>query len=134
VPLIVEVAAGLVRDDAGRYLITQRRRGSHLEGVWEFPGGKVELHENPRQCLQRELAEELGATFAVGELVETVRWQYPDRTIVLHFFACRLERGPIEPREGQAMAWVPADDLERYEFPPADRALIQRLRGAAGAG
>ena len=126
-PLTVEVAAGLVRDDAGRYLITQRRRGSHLEGLWEFPGGKVELHENPRESLRRELAEELGATFAVGELVETVRWEYPDRTIVLYFFACRLEHGSIEPCEGQAMAWVGPEALDRYEFPPADRALIERL-------
>lgn len=127
-PLIVEVAAGLIRDDRGRYLITQRRRGSHLAGLWEFPGGKKELHESPQECLRRELAEELSATFAVGDLVETVRWEYPDRTVVLHFFACRLESGAIEPREAQAMAWVSPEALDRYEFPPADRALIDHLR------
>lgn len=128
-PLIVEVAAGLIRDDRGRYLITQRRRGSHLAGLWEFPGGKRELHESPQECLRRELAEELSATFAVGGLVETVRWEYPDRTVVLHFFACRLESGTIEPREAQAMAWVAPDALDEYAFPPADRALIDLLRG-----
>lgn len=127
-PLSVEVAAALIRDDRGRYLITQRRRGSHLAGLWEFPGGKMELHESPRECLRRELAEELAATFAVGDLVETVRWEYPDRTVVLHFFACWLESGTIEPREAQAMAWVAPEALDEYEFPPADRALIQRLR------
>lgn len=126
-PLIVEVAAGLIRDDRGRYLITQRRRGSHLAGLWEFPGGKKELHESPQQCLRRELVEELSATFTVGDLVETVRWEYPDRTVVLHFFACRLESGAIEPREAQAMAWVAPEELEAYEFPPADRALVDRL-------
>ena len=88
-PLVIEVAAGLIRDAAGRYLITQRRRGSHLAGLWEFPGGKVEAGETPAACLRRELTEELSATFAVGALVETVRWEYPDRTVVLHFFACR---------------------------------------------
>lgn len=126
-PLIVEVAAGLIRDDRGRYLITQRRRGSHLAGLWEFPGGKKELHESPQQCLRRELVEELSATFTVGDLVETVRWEYPDRTVVLHFFACRLESGAIEPREAQAMAWVAPEELDAYDFPPADRALIDRL-------
>jgi 8-oxo-dGTP diphosphatase len=131
VPLVIEVAAALIRDDGGRYLITQRRRGSHLEGLWEFPGGKVEAGETPATGLRRELQEELGATFTVGDLVETVRWEYPDRTVVLHFFDCRLQSGEIVPREGQAMAWVAADALAAYDFPPADRELIARLRRRA---
>jgi mutator protein MutT len=130
VPLVIEVAAGLIRDDAGRYLITQRRRGSHLAGLWEFPGGKVEAGETPAAGLRRELIEELSATFAVGDLVETVRWEYPDRIVVLHFFDCRLESGPIVPREEQAMAWVESARLGDYDFPPADRELIQRLSRA----
>jgi 8-oxo-dGTP diphosphatase len=128
VPLVVEVAAGLIRDAHGRYLITQRRRGSHLAGLWEFPGGKLESGETPAAGLRRELTEELAATFAVDRLVETVRWEYPDRLIVLHFFECRLESGAIEPREEQAMAWVEPARLGDYDFPPADRTLIERLR------
>src|SRR5438876_12311058 len=69
VMLVIEVAAALIRDAAGRYLITQRRSGSHLEGLWEFPGGKREPHESFEQCLRRELTEELAATFRVGKLV-----------------------------------------------------------------
>lgn len=126
-PLVVEVAAGLIRDAAGRYLITQRRRGSHLAGRWEFPGGKLEAGETPAAGLRRELEEELSATFAVGELVETVRWEYPDRTVTLHFFDCRLESGTIAPREEQAMEWVEPARLTDYDFPPADRELIERL-------
>jgi mutator protein MutT len=126
-PLHIEVAAALIRDAAGRYLITQRRRGSHLAGLWEFPGGKLEAGESPERALLRELSEELGATFVVGALVETVRWEYPDRTVVLHFYDCRRESGTIEPREGQAMAWVAPTDLPTYDFPPADRAVIDRL-------
>jgi len=126
-PLVIEVAAALIRDTAGRYLITQRRRGSHLAGLWEFPGGKLEAGESPAIALRRELTEELGATFHVGKLVETVRWEYPDRTVVLHFHDCRVESGAIEPREGQAMAWVETERLAAYDFPPADRALIERL-------
>jgi 8-oxo-dGTP diphosphatase len=127
-PLVIEVAAGLIRDEAGRYLITQRRRGSHLAGLWEFPGGKVEAGESPAACLRRELVEELSATFTVGEMVETVRWEYPDRIVVLHFFACRHESGPIAPREEQEMTWVEPASLADYDFPPADRELINRLR------
>lgn len=127
-PLIVEVTAALVRDEAARYLITQRRRGSHLEGLWEFPGGKRRVEESLENCLHRELEEELGADFEVGEHVETVRWEYPDRVIVLHFYRCRLRSGTIESREGQAMAWVRPEDFSRYEFPPADAELIRRLR------
>jgi mutator protein MutT len=127
-PLVLDVAAGLIRDAAGRYLITRRRRGSHLAGLWEFPGGKVEAGESPAACLQRELTEELSATFTVGALVETVRWEYPDRTVVLHFFDCRHAAGPIVPREQQAMQWVEPARLADYDFPPADRELIERLR------
>jgi 8-oxo-dGTP diphosphatase len=127
VPLVIEVAAGLIRDAAGRYLITQRRRGSHLEGLWEFPGGKLEAGETPAATLRRELQEELSAIFTVGNLVETVRWEYPDRTVVLHFFDCHLESGDILPTENQAMRWIRPEQLREYDFPPADRELIRRL-------
>ncbi len=128
-PLVVDVAAALIQDVEGRYLITQRRRGSHLEGLWEFPGGKRDAGEDLPSCLARELTEELGARFVVGEKVDTIRWEYPDRTVVLHFYRCRLESGTIEPRESQAMAWVAPQELPRYHFPPADLELIARLRG-----
>lgn len=127
----IDVTAGLIQDGEGRYLITQRRRGAHLEGLWEFPGGKRDAGEELTACLARELTEELGARFTVGEKVDTIQWEYPDRTIVLHFYRCRLAAGTIEPREAQAMAWVAPSELSRYDFPPADSELITRL--AAGA-
>lgn len=130
-PNLVEVAAALIQDEKGRYLITQRRQGSHLAGLWEFPGGKRESGESLEEALRRELTEELSARFAVGERVETVRWEYPERTIVIHFYRCRLESGTIEPREDQAMAWVAPERLSDFDFPPADRDLIARLRGGA---
>jgi 8-oxo-dGTP diphosphatase len=125
---IIEVTAGLIQDADGRYLITQRRRGSHLEGLWEFPGGKREPHESVEGCLRRELAEEVNALFTVGEKIDTIRWEYPDRTVILHFYRCEVESGAIQPLEAQAMAWVDVERLSDYEFPPADRAIIERLR------
>jgi len=132
-PSLVEVVAALVRDDAGRYLITRRRRGAHLEGLWEFPGGKREPGESLETALRRELAEELSAGFAVGDRVDTVRWEYPERTVVIHFYRCRLESGTIEPRESQAMAWVAPERLVEFDFPPADRELITRLRASSAS-
>jgi len=132
-PLVIEVTAALIQDESGRYLITQRPQGTHLEGLWEFPGGKRDAGESLEACLQRELEEELGATFSIGERVETVEWSYPDRAVVIHFFRCRLESGTIAPREDQAMEWVVPERLDAYAFPPADVELIRRLlRGAAG--
>jgi 8-oxo-dGTP pyrophosphatase MutT (NUDIX family) len=75
--------------------------------------------------------EELSATIAVGEKLETVRWDYPDRAVVLHFFRCRVEADAIEPRESQETAWVPPERLRDYAFPPADEALIARLMNSA---
>lgn len=123
---VVEVAAGLIQDAEGRYLITQRRPDAHLAGFWEFPGGKREPGETLEECLRRELREELGVECAVGELVETVRWVYPDRTVVVHFYRCRFA-GPVEPRERQGWAWVEPSRLPDYLFPPADRVLVARL-------
>ena len=123
--------AALVRDDTGHYLITQRRSGSHLAGLWEFPGGKRESGESLETALRRELTEELSARFVVGEKVDTVQWEYPDRTVVIHFYRCRLESGTIEPREAQTMAWVAPERLGDFDFPPADRELIARLRGGS---
>ena len=128
---VVDVSAALIQDEAGRYLVTRRRRGSHLEGLWEFPGGKREAGESAEVALRRELKEELSATFAVGALVDTVRWEYPERVVVIAFYRCRLEAGTIAPGESQTMAWVAPERLTELEFPPADRALIARLRAGS---
>jgi mutator protein MutT len=126
----LDVVAGLIRDEAGRYLITRRRRGTHLAGLWEFPGGKREADETLEQSLARELSEELGAMFSVGEQIETVRWEYPEKTVVVHFFRCTVVAGAVSPQEGQLMAWVAPADFGRYEFPPADAALLARLEAS----
>jgi 8-oxo-dGTP diphosphatase len=127
-PDVIEVVAALIQDGEGRYLITRRRGGSHLAGMWEFPGGKREPGEALEDAMRRELTEELSASFGVGEKVETVRWEYPERTVVIHFYRCRLESGTIEPLESQAMDWVTPERLRELDFPPADRELIARLR------
>ncbi len=127
---VVEVAAALVRDAGGRYLITQRLADTHLAGRWEFPGGKRESGETLQGCLARELREELGIDVEVGEKVDTVRWEYGEKTVVLHFYRCRITGGTLQLLECAALDWVEPARLADYDFPPADQHLIDRLRAA----
>jgi len=120
------VVAAAVIEDGGRYFVTRRQAGVHLEGYWEFPGGKCEAGETLAACLARELMEELGAAVDVGGEIFTVAHDYPDRRVELHFLACRL-LGEPSPRLGQEMRWVARADLRSLHFPPADDELIARL-------
>jgi mutator protein MutT len=124
-PARVEVVAAVIERD-GLLLITRRRAGTHLSGLWEFPGGKPEPGERLEDALVREIKEELGALVSVGEPIETVDWQYPDKRVSLTFFSCALS-GEARPLEGQEMAWVKPSELSRYQFPEADATLIERL-------
>jgi len=121
----VEVVAAVI-ERGGRYLVTRRLDGTHLAGLWEFPGGKIGPGEKPADALTREIKEELGVESTVGELIESVDWTYPEKTVRLLFFRCALEGEPM-PLEGQEMRWVAAADLAGYTFPDADTTLIGRL-------
>ena len=120
------VVTAAVIEEAGRYFVTRRHRGVHLEGYWEFPGGKCEAGESLPQCLARELMEELGVEAEVGDEIFTVTHDYPDRRVELHFFACTL-CGEPSARLGQQMRWVAREELRSLDFPPADDELIRKL-------
>ena len=123
---VIDVAAGLVERD-GLILITQRKIGSHLAGLWEFPGGKREPAETWQDCLVRELQEELAITVTVGELrYETVH-HYPEKSVRLRFYAAVLMSGEPRPVDCAAVAWVGPKDLPTYAFPEADRELVALL-------
>lgn len=121
----VDVVAAVIERD-GLILIARRPAALHLGGLWEFPGGKQNANESPEAALAREIAEELGARVTVGPLLERVDWSYPEKRVRLSFFRCAIE-GEARPLEGQELAWVPPADLRRYEFPPADATLLDRL-------
>ena len=120
------VVAAAVIEDHGRYFVTRRLQGTHLEGHWEFPGGKCEPGESLPECLARELREELGAMVLAGDEILAVSHDYPDRRIELHFISCTLLNAPVALL-GQEMRWVPRDELRSLQFPPADDELIERL-------
>jgi 8-oxo-dGTP diphosphatase len=122
--VIVVVAA--VIGDGDRLLVTRRQPGVHLEGLWEFPGGKCDPGESHVACLEREILEELGARVRVGDEIFAVEHEYPERVVELHFFESTLAGEPV-PLLGQEMRWVPRDQLQTLTFPPADRELIDLL-------
>jgi 8-oxo-dGTP diphosphatase len=121
----VVVAAAIIERD-GRWLLARRLQGTHLEGLWEFPGGKVHPGETLEACLVREIAEELG----VGALVRTLRWStthdYPGKRVELHFYDCAIDGEP-RPLLGQELRWVSASELAGLPLPEADAGLVSLL-------
>jgi 8-oxo-dGTP diphosphatase len=126
VSAIVVVAAVIERD--GRFLLTLRPAGTHLEGHWEFPGGKVLPHETHAEALRRELCEELDIVAEVGALIFSVSHDYPERSVDLHFYRCGFAGEP-RPMMGQGMEWVARERLRELPFPDADATLISQLSG-----
>jgi len=118
------VTAGLIRS-RGKLLITRRPRGSHLEGLWEFPGGKQEKGESLEHCLEREIREELGIKVRAEKALLTVDHEYDSISISLHVYDCTLPQGEPEALEGQEIMWVFPGELEKLTFPPPDREVIQ---------
>ncbi|MCC7376813.1 MAG: 8-oxo-dGTP diphosphatase MutT [Verrucomicrobiales bacterium] len=127
----IDVAAGLVFR-GGKLLIAQRPEGSHLAGLWEFPGGKREEGELWPDCLIRELQEELGVVVKVGEVFEEVVHRYPEKVVRLRFFLATLDAGEPRPLGCANVNWVTRSELSKYAFPPADAELIQRLMATDG--
>ena len=123
-PVITVVAA--IVEAGGTVLITRRLRGTHLEGMWEFPGGKVDPGETHAAALRREIREELAADIAVHDLVLSTTHQYPERAVALHFYRCTL-LGEARALLGQEMRWARREELAALEFPPADAELIELL-------
>lgn len=120
------VVTAAIIEVGGRFLVTRRPKGVHLEDHWEFPGGKCEPGETLSACLRRELREELAVEAEIGDEVLTTTHEYSDRRVVLHFMACRIAGEPA-PQQGQEMRWVARADLATLPFPAADAELIQQL-------
>jgi mutator protein MutT len=126
----VTIVVAAVIEDQGRFLVTRRQPGVHLAGLWEFPGGKINPDEPHDAALRREIDEELGVQVAVHGLVLATTHVYPEKTVTLYFYRCRL-LGTPRPLLDQEMRWVPRDEMRALEFPAADEALIRILTQTA---
>lgn len=124
---------GAVIQEGERVLIAQRLPGKSQGLCWEFPGGKVEPGEAPEAALARELAEELGITVEVGAVFGAVIWEGGGRPLRLTCYRARLVAGTPEPRECHAVRWVALEELDRFDFAPADVPLVRQLQ-AGGSG
>jgi 8-oxo-dGTP diphosphatase len=126
--LTLVVACALIDAD-NRVLIAQRPKGKTLEGLWEFPGGKLEPNERPEPALIRELHEELGIVVQEACLAPLTfaSHAYEDFHLLMPLYICRRWEGSVTGREGQTLAWVRANKLRDYPMPPADLPLIPHL-------
>jgi 8-oxo-dGTP diphosphatase len=127
-PMLLVVAAALF-DEAGRILLAQRPEGKQLAGLWEFPGGKLEPGETPEAALVRELEEELSIRVNESTLepLTFASFTYPTFHLLMPLYGCKKWSGSIQPREGQAVAWVETSRLRDYPAPPADLPLFDWL-------
>jgi 8-oxo-dGTP diphosphatase len=126
----VLVAAAVLERD-GKVLAARRKKGSHLEGHWEFPGGKIEPDESPEECLVRELAEEIGVRVRSRGILEVVFHRYPEKNVLLLFYRCDLLGGEPRAIECDEVRWVASEDLTSLDWAPADIPFVRRLAETA---
>jgi len=118
----IEVVAAVIRK-VGKIFATQRGYGE-FKDWWEFPGGKMEPGETPQQALIREIREELDADIAVGELIQTVEWDYPAFHLTMHCFWCELTSEALHLNEHEASAWLDKGNLRSVQWLPADEDVL----------
>jgi len=123
---VLQVAAAVI-EHHGRYLITRREAGVHLAGYWEFPGGKREANETFEACACREVFEEVGIEITAPKPLMVTRYDYPDKSVELHFFTCSLYQGDPQPLGCVDFRWVRPEELAEYAFPPADGPVVAHL-------
>lgn len=121
---------GAVIDQDGRILCARRGPGGSLGGMWEFPGGKIENGESPRDALIREIDEELHCEIAVGEMVTTTRHEYDFGVVTLTTFWCELVAGTPTLTEHAEVRWLRPDELDQVEWAPADVPAVEIVRSA----
>ena len=124
----MHVAAGVLENARGEILVARRFDHAHQGGLWEFPGGKVEVGEDVRAGLSRELTEELGITVDTARPLIRVRHDYPDRSVLLDVWRVTSWRGRIHGREGQELEWLAAEALPELPMPAADVPIVRAVR------
>lgn len=122
---VTEVVAAIIRRD-GTYFATQRGYGE-FEGMWEFPGGKIEPCESPEVALKREIQEELGIDITIVNFLCTTEYDYPSFHLTMHCYLCEIKSGEIELREHKSAQWLTAETLDSVVWLPADKEVIENL-------
>lgn len=125
--MMVEVVCGLIENSQGEFLVCLRPHGKHLGGLWEFPGGKVEVEEDHPAALIRELREELTINVEVYQSLSPVIWAYEKLTIHLHPYYCLLLKGEPQAIEHEQLLWCAPENFESLSWAPADVPIYEEL-------
>lgn len=122
----IEVVAAVIMD--GKKVFATQRGYGEFKDMWEFPGGKTEPGETHAQALRREIMEELDTMVDVGELLETVNYDYPSFHLTMHCYLCTVESGSLVLKEHEAARWLGKDELFSVEWLPADIGVIRKIQ------
>jgi len=124
----IHVAVAVLRNAEGKILLSRRRKGTHLAGLWEFPGGKLEAGESLSAALQREIKEELDIEILAHRPLIQISHSYPEKQVFLNVHLVNEWQGTAAGVEGQQIAWVAAEEIDDYPLPPADRPIVTAIR------
>lgn len=131
---MIEVVCAVIEDAQKGILACQRPAGRHLAGLWEFPGGKVEEKESPALALIREIREELEVEISVLSELEPVEWQYPNVSILLKPYRCRIESGELHAHDHEELRWCQPEQLKDLDWADADRPIVDQILMGRGIG
>ena len=124
---MIDVVAAIIRNSEGKILIAKRNIKKSQGGLWEFPGGKIEPSETPQEALVREIQEELDVKIEVGDLIDTIEYDYPSFHLSMDCFWCIVTDGEITLKEAEDARWLSKDELYSVDWLPADMELIEKL-------
>lgn len=127
---VIRVVAAVIKatNEKGKPMIFATQRGyGDLKGGWEFPGGKIEERETPKEALKREIMEELDTEIKVGKLIDTIEYDYPAFHLSMDCFWCEIVKGELILKEHEAARWLTREQLGEVEWLPADVTLIEKV-------